>query len=55
MTYIKLSTKQEYKDYKSIKPTYWGHAVEHLVEVMRYKSEDRGFDSRWCQRNFSFT
>ena len=26
----------------------WEHAVAHLVEALRYKSEGRGFDSRWC-------
>ena len=30
-----------------------GHAVAQLVEALRYKSEDRGFDSRWCYWNFS--
>ena len=25
-----------------------------LVETLRYKSEGRGFDSRWCHWNFSF-
>jgi hypothetical protein len=25
------------------------HAVAQLVEALRYKSEGRGFDSRWCQ------
>ena len=29
------------------------HAVAHLVEALRYKSEGRGFDSRWCNWNFS--
>jgi hypothetical protein len=24
------------------------HAVAQLVEVLRYKSEGRWFDSRWC-------
>ena len=48
MAYSKLSTEQEYKDYKGIKPTYWGHAVAQLVEVLRYKPEGCGFDSRWC-------
>jgi hypothetical protein len=24
-----------------------------LVEALRYKPEDRGIDSRWCQWNFS--
>ena len=32
-----------------------GHAVAQLVEALHYKSEDRGFDSRWCLRNFSLT
>jgi len=26
-----------------------------LVEALRYKSEGRGFDSRWCQWNISLT
>ena len=29
-----------------------GHAVAQLVEALLYKSEGRGFDSRWCQWNF---
>jgi hypothetical protein len=29
------------------------HAVAQLVEALRYKSEGRGFDSRWSLRNFS--
>jgi len=32
-----------------------GHAVVQLVEALRYKLEFRGFDSRWCHWNFSFT
>ena len=32
-----------------------GHAVAQLVEALRYKSEGRGFDSRWYQWNFSLT
>jgi hypothetical protein len=32
-----------------------GHAVAHLVETLRYEPEGRGFDSRWCHRNFSLT
>jgi hypothetical protein len=32
-----------------------GHAVEQLVEALRYKSEGRGFDPRWCHWNFSLT
>ena len=31
-----------------------GHVVAQLVEALRYKSEDRGFDSR-CHWNFSLT
>jgi hypothetical protein len=26
--------------------------VAQLVEALGYKSEDRGFDSQWCHRNF---
>jgi hypothetical protein len=29
-----------------------GHAVAQLVEALRYKSEGRGFDSRWWHWNF---
>jgi len=25
-----------------------GHAVVQLIEALRYKPEDNGFDSRWC-------
>ena len=32
-----------------------GHAVAQLVEALPYKSEGRGFDSRWCHWNFSLT
>jgi hypothetical protein len=31
-----------------------GHAVAQLVEALRHKPEGRGFDSQWCQWNFSF-
>jgi len=27
--------------------------VAQLAEALRYKPEDRGFDSRWCDCNFS--
>jgi hypothetical protein len=27
--------------------------VAQLVEALRYKPEDRAFDSRWCQWKFS--
>ena len=32
-----------------------GHTVVQLVEALRYKPEDRGFNSRWCHWNFSLT
>ena len=32
-----------------------GHAVAQLVEALRYKSEGRGFYSRWCHWIFSLT
>ena len=32
-----------------------GYAVAQLVEALRYKSEGRGFNSRWCHWNFSLT
>jgi hypothetical protein len=33
----------------------WGHAVAQLVEALRYKSEGRGFNSRWFYWIFSLT
>jgi len=32
-----------------------GYMVEQLVEALRYKSEDSGFDSRWRHWNSSLT
>jgi len=32
-----------------------GHVVAQLVEALRYKPENRGFDSRWYQWTFSLT
>jgi hypothetical protein len=29
-----------------------GHAEAQLVEALRYNSEGRGFDYRWCHWNF---
>ena len=34
--------------------TKW-QAVAELVEALRYKTEGRVFDSRWCHWNFSLT
>ena len=39
--------------YKKIHCCDRGHAVAQLVEALRYKSEGRRFDSRWCHWNFS--
>jgi hypothetical protein len=33
----------------------WEHAVTQLVEALCYKLEGWGFDSRWCQWDFSLT
>jgi hypothetical protein len=33
----------------------WVHAIAQLIEVLRYKLEGHGFDSRWCHWNFSLT
>jgi hypothetical protein len=30
-----------------------GHAMAHLVEALHYNPEGRGFDSQWCNWNFS--
>ena len=36
--------------------TIGGYVVAQLVEALRYESEGRGFDSRWCRlKNFSLT
>ena len=32
-----------------------GHAEAQLVKALSYKTEGRGFDSRWCHWNFSLT
>ena len=34
---------------------HWGTAIAQLVEALLYKSEGRGFDSRWCHWNFLLT
>ena len=34
---------------------YKGTAVAQLAEALRYKSEGRGFNFRWCHWNFSLT
>jgi len=33
----------------------WGYVVVQLVEALRYKSEGRGFYSRWSHWSFSLT
>jgi len=32
-----------------------GYVVAQLVDALHYKSEGRGFDSRWYHWNFSLT
>jgi hypothetical protein len=32
-----------------------GHAMVQLVEALRYKPKDQGFDSRWCHYKCSLT
>jgi hypothetical protein len=32
-----------------------GYTVVQFVEALRYKLEDCGFNSWWCQWNLSFT
>jgi len=65
-----ISRHSAYEGGKVVSPTYrpplllrkyfwysfllW-HAVAQLVEALRYKSEGRRFDSRWCHWNFSLT
>jgi hypothetical protein len=34
---------------------YTGVRGGAVVEALRYKTEGRGIDSRWCHWNFSFT
>ena len=34
---------------------FMGYAVAQLVEALRYRSEGRGFDSRWGRWGFSLT
>ena len=41
--------------FRTLLPEYEGHAVAQLVEALRCKAEGRGFDSRWCNWNFSLT
>jgi hypothetical protein len=33
----------------------YSQSLGQLVETMRYKSQGREFDSRWCHWNFSLT
>ena len=54
MGYVALWTVAEETFWKAIEGMT-GDAVAQLVEALRYKSEGRGFDSRWFQRNSSLT
>jgi hypothetical protein len=46
--YVDFTTVLVYLGYVNIV----SYAAAHLVEALRYKSEGRGFDSRWCHWNF---
>jgi len=48
-----VACKQHFVKYE--KSLFLGHAVAQLVEALRYKLEDRGFDSRLCDWNSSLT
>ena len=39
----------------SIYIVFQSHAVAQFVEALLYKPEGRGFDSQWCNWNFSLT
>ena len=39
-------------EYMPVLLQFLGDAVAQLVEALPYKSEGRGFDSRWCHWNF---
>ena len=47
--------KAEHYGVTATTTTSRGYAVAQLVEALRYKSEGRGFDPRWCHWNFSLT
>jgi len=42
-----------YKRHKLFSSNIRRHAVAQLFKALCYKPEGRGFDSRWCRRNFS--
>ena len=50
-----LCTKRQLDRIFSEYTPFLGHAVAQSVEALRYKLEDRGFDSRWCHWDFSLT
>ena len=50
--YIYACLRRYAQNFQIVLVSHWGHAVAQLVEALRYKSEGRGFDSRWCHWNF---
>jgi hypothetical protein len=50
-----LKSYQDHYIFRVPLSNYEGHAVAQLVEALCYKSEGRGFDSRWCHWDFSLT
>jgi len=53
LVYIPLHTAQEKIYIYRYVRNYFELSIIHLA--LRYKSEGRGFDSRWCHWNFSLT
>ena len=60
----RLHTAENWVQFQEISVEYLVHVagtdggtllVAQLVEAPRYKSEGRGFDSRWCHCKFSLT
>ena len=49
------NVEKRFETYIYIYIYIYEHAVAQLVEALRYKSEGRGFDSRWCHWIFSLT
>jgi hypothetical protein len=52
---IRLFYFEKIKKSNSRKQPNRGHAVEQLVDALRYKPEGRELESRWCYWNFSMT
>jgi hypothetical protein len=49
----KVLYKERRPNFVQVRRTQRTHAVAQSVEALRYMSEGRGFDSRWCHSNYS--